>query len=316
MAAHSNCLPSSLAQTDLSTLASTLRQIIPVADRMHRLQTYRSVFVGTDAVDTLVNSGHATSRVDAVVLGNALADAGLIEHVTRDHGFKDDFFFYRFVPEDARGAVKRGTDGSPVRWADFLACGAGEDGGGDSARAGGLAPRLPVADFDAVPAGSVHVASLVWPMDRWNTELLDKVHPAEWVDPEAADVYNVVIIGAGAGGLVSAAGAAGVGAKVALVEANLLGGDCLNVGCVPSKALIHAANMAHACRDTERLAAVGITVAPGAVTVDFAKTMERLRRVRANIADADSAARFTTKLGVGSSVHHEDLRLGVQAFHS
>lgn len=57
--------------------------------------------------------------------------------------------------------------------------------------------------------------------------------------------YNLVVIGAGAGGLVSAAGAAGVGARVAIVEEHLFGGDCLNVGCVPSKALIRCARAAH-----------------------------------------------------------------------
>lgn len=54
-----------------------------------------------------------------------------------------------------------------------------------------------------------------------------------------------MVIGAGAGGLVTAAGAAGVGARVAIVEEHLMGGDCLNVGCVPSKALIRCARAAH-----------------------------------------------------------------------
>lgn len=65
--------------------------------------------------------------------------------------------------------------------------------------------------------------------------LLDNVHPREWRDPEPEQRYNLVVIGAGSGGLVTAAGAAGVGAKVALIEEHLMGGDCLNVGCVPSK---------------------------------------------------------------------------------
>lgn len=55
----------------------------------------------------------------------------------------------------------------------------------------------------------------------------------------------MVVIGAGAGGLVSSAGAAGVGAKVAIIEEHLMGGDCLNVGCVPSKAVIRCARVAY-----------------------------------------------------------------------
>lgn len=72
-------------------------------------------------------------------------------------------------------------------------------------------------------------------MDEHNIRLLDNVHPREWRDAEPEDRYNLVVIGAGAGGLVTAAGAAGVGAKVAIIEEHLMGGDCLNVGCVPSK---------------------------------------------------------------------------------
>ena len=63
------------------------------------------------------------------------------------------------------------------------------------------------------------------------------MHPPAWVKREPAGRYNLVVVGAGTAGLVAAAGAAGLGAKVALVERHLMGGDCLNVGCVPSKAL-------------------------------------------------------------------------------
>src|SRR5919206_240482 len=81
----------------------------------------------------------------------------------------------------------------------------------------------------------------VLPTDEHNTRLVANVHPPDWVNPEPTARYNLVVIGAGTAGLVTAAGAAGLGAKVALVERELLGGDCLNVGCVPSKALIRAA---------------------------------------------------------------------------
>lgn len=65
------------------------------------------------------------------------------------------------------------------------------------------------------------------------------------------NTYDMLVIGGGPGGLVTAAGAAGVGAKVCLIERAFLGGDCLNSGCVPSKAFIKCANMAHAARSGE-----------------------------------------------------------------
>src|SRR6266480_2167217 len=78
------------------------------------------------------------------------------------------------------------------------------------------------------------------PDDAFNRQLLERVHPPDWVNPTPAERYHLVVIGAGTAGLVTAAGAAGLGAKVVLVERALLGGDCLNVGCVPSKAVIRS----------------------------------------------------------------------------
>jgi len=126
------------------------------------------------------------------------------------------------------------------------------------------------------------------PMDAHNRRLIAAVHPGDWVNPVPAGRYNLVVIGAGTAGLVCAAGAAGLGAKVALIERHLMGGDCLNVGCVPSKALLAAA---HAAADVRRAARFGVHVG-GDVHVDFPAVMERLRRLRADIAPNDGAARF------------------------
>ena len=89
----------------------------------------------------------------------------------------------------------------------------------------------------------------VLPEDRYNEELVSNVHPADWENSEPEPMYNVVVIGAGTAGLVSAAGAAGLGAKVALVERHLLGGDCLNYGCVPSKCVIRSSRIFADIRD-------------------------------------------------------------------
>ena len=132
---------------------------------------------------------------------------------------------------------------------------------------------------------------LIAPLDEHNQRLLAHVHPDNWKSPDPAPIYDLVVIGAGTAGLVCAAGAAGLGARVALVERALLGGDCLNTGCVPSKALLRSAR---AVREARAAAAVGVGTT---VDVDFAAVMMRLRARRADIAHNDSATRLAS-LGV------------------
>jgi pyruvate/2-oxoglutarate dehydrogenase complex dihydrolipoamide dehydrogenase (E3) component/uncharacterized membrane protein YdjX (TVP38/TMEM64 family) len=129
--------------------------------------------------------------------------------------------------------------------------------------------------------------------DPYDTQLIENCHPPRWINPTPAGKYNLVVIGGGTAGLVSAAGAAGLGAKVALIERNLMGGDCLNVGCVPSKGMIRAARAAYEARHGSQFG-VQLACAPN---VAFAKAMERMRRLRAGISVHDSADRFR-KLGV------------------
>jgi pyruvate/2-oxoglutarate dehydrogenase complex dihydrolipoamide dehydrogenase (E3) component len=139
------------------------------------------------------------------------------------------------------------------------------------------------------------------PDDDANRRLLAAVHPAGWVNPEPAGPYDLVVVGAGTAGLVAAAGAAGLGARVALIERHLMGGDCLNTGCVPSKALLAAARAATHARTAARFG-----VRTELVRVDFAAVMKRMREERAHIAPHDGAARFRD-LGV-------DVFLGSGAF--
>ena len=117
-----------------------------------------------------------------------------------------------------------------------------------------------------------------------------------WKRPQRFE-RNLLVIGAGAGGLVTAYIAATVRAKVTLVEADKMGGDCLNRGCVPSKALIRSARAAHDMRS-----AGDFGIASAEPRVDFAAVMSRVREVIATIAPADSVERYT-ELGV-------DVRLG------
>jgi pyruvate/2-oxoglutarate dehydrogenase complex dihydrolipoamide dehydrogenase (E3) component len=144
---------------------------------------------------------------------------------------------------------------------------------------------------DRAAAGATTIA--VEPWDQHNQALVDNVHPPAWSNPKPAGRYNLVVIGAGTAGLVTAIGAAGLGARVALIERDLMGGDCLNVGCVPSKALLRAARAWADVRDAGEL---GVIVPPGP-RVDFPAVMERMRRLRARISKNDAAARYQS-LGV------------------
>jgi pyruvate/2-oxoglutarate dehydrogenase complex dihydrolipoamide dehydrogenase (E3) component len=148
------------------------------------------------------------------------------------------------------------------------------------------------------PTTTMHESSLD---DTPEMKLLSNAHPPSWVNPEPSGRYNLVVLGAGTAGLVTAAGAAGLGARVALVERHLLGGDCLNYGCVPSKALIRCARAFADVRDAESF---GVEV-PKGVRVDFAQVMERMRGLQARISSNDSANRFS---GLGVDVFFGEAR--------
>jgi pyruvate/2-oxoglutarate dehydrogenase complex dihydrolipoamide dehydrogenase (E3) component len=135
---------------------------------------------------------------------------------------------------------------------------------------------------------TMHLAPEVLPLDVHNEVLISNVHPVDWENPEPAPRYNLVVMGAGTAGLVTAAGAAGLGARVALVERHLLGGDCLNVGCVPSKCIIRSSRVVADLRDANQF---GVRV-PEGMEVDFPAVMERMRRLRARISAHDSVRRF------------------------
>jgi pyruvate/2-oxoglutarate dehydrogenase complex dihydrolipoamide dehydrogenase (E3) component len=135
---------------------------------------------------------------------------------------------------------------------------------------------------------------VILPDTEENRAMGQNVHPLDWTNPVPADCYNMVVIGAGTAGLVTAAGAAGLGAKVALIEREFLGGDCLNVGCVPSKGIIRPARAIHDARTAGEFGVGGAEH----LSIDFGKTMERMRRIRTEISENDSVHRYSEKLGV------------------
>lgn len=148
----------------------------------------------------------------------------------------------------------------------------------------------------------------ITPYDDANRTLLENVHPSSWTNPTPTGRYNLVVVGGGTAGLITAAVAASLGAKTALVERGLLGGDCLNVGCVPSKGVIRGARAAAelAWISEQGLATdvfdLGAGTAPRAgetaVAIDFGAVMARMRAIRAAISSHDSALRYREEFGV------------------
>ncbi len=134
----------------------------------------------------------------------------------------------------------------------------------------------------------------VEPFDQHNALLVANVHPPGWKNPTPDGRYNLVVIGAGTAGLITSLVAASLGAKVAMIERHLMGGDCLNVGCVPSKAVIRAAHMAHEARLAAR---IGLGV-PDSQLPDFGAAFERMREIRSRISHEDSAKRYTEEFGI------------------
>ncbi|MEO7967120.1 MAG: FAD-dependent oxidoreductase, partial [Gemmatimonadaceae bacterium] len=126
-------------------------------------------------------------------------------------------------------------------------------------------------------------------MDVYERERMASVRPPGWTNPKPAERYHLVIVGGGPAGVTAATTAAALGAKVALIERDLLGGDCFNVGCVPSKAIIRTSRVYAEMREAARYGAH----APPDVRVDFAAVMDRMRRLRARICRGDSADKLT-----------------------
>jgi pyruvate/2-oxoglutarate dehydrogenase complex dihydrolipoamide dehydrogenase (E3) component/uncharacterized membrane protein YdjX (TVP38/TMEM64 family) len=155
---------------------------------------------------------------------------------------------------------------------------------------GSIAAGKPRLDANHKPTP---ISEMMLVGNEHDKQLIANCHPTGWVNPTPTGKYNLVVVGAGTAGLVSAAGAAGLGAKVALIERNLMGGDCLNVGCVPSKGVIRAARAAYDARNGAEFG-IQLSCQP---EVAFAAAMERMRKLRAGISGHDSAERFR-RLGI------------------
>lgn len=216
--------------------------------------TFLFVYVGAAARDALA--------------GQPDASAGFYQQVLKYVGLAATIAIVVIVTRIARKALReaeRAQEGSAIS----------------------VNPRLD-DKFEPTPVDKMVLAG-----DPHDKKLVENCHPPGRVNPIPTGKYNLVVVGGGTAGLVSAAGAAGLGAKVALIERNLMGGDCLNVGCVPSKGVIRASRAAHEPRSGAEFAVV-LADEP---KINFPAAMERMRKLRADISEHDSVDRFT-ELGV------------------
>jgi hypothetical protein len=128
--------------------------------------------------------------------------------------------------------------------------------------------------------------------DDYNTTLLSHVHPRDYLNPSLppSEEYDLVVIGAGVAGLLSVITAKWLGKRCALIESEAMGGDCLNVGCVPSKAFIASAKK---LLEIKSLPKFGISFPVEKVRVDFCAVMTRMRQIRSEISVHDSVARYS-----------------------
>jgi pyruvate/2-oxoglutarate dehydrogenase complex dihydrolipoamide dehydrogenase (E3) component len=134
------------------------------------------------------------------------------------------------------------------------------------------------------------IPSATLPQDAYEQERMENAHPAPWRNPKPAGRYHLVVIGGGPAGLVAARVAASMGAKVALVERALLGGGCVNVGCIPSKAIIRTSRLYAEMRNAEHYGAQ----VPADIRIDFPAVMQRMRRLTARVSRFDSAQRLSS----------------------
>lgn len=300
----------SAGSDELEELTTHLRANLEIKDRKYLLSSYKNCFVGSEAVDLMVSAKLSPTRESAVHLGQMLIAANVIQHVTKDHAFKDEKLFYVFAADEpSHGAKAKKSETEDWSWSDFIP-GRFLSKSADDQKYN-LQPQIEELNAEvkfATDADELAPAETfgISPLDEHNQKLLDNVHPLKWVPPKPQPKYNMVAIGAGAAGLITAAGTAGLGGKVAIIEEHMFGGDCLNFGCVPSKAILRSARAAYDAIIRGSEFGLGVE-GDGKIKVDFAKVMERVRRCRAEISSHDACERF-------SKVYNMDVYIGHAKF--
>lgn len=287
-----NSTEGQLTKESLRQIGDQLYNDISIQTRKYKFTDYKNVFLGSEAVEWLkTKSGLANSDEQAIEIGNQMIELGIFSHCVKDHKLINGEYFYRFRRDDKNRGRVPDSNGAPGLWKLSL-----------KGKEGQLLNNKMIETSELNSVSDWHRKNEEIPdllVDKHNAELLDSVRPIRWEDPEQEPIYNMVCIGAGAGGIITAIGVAGAGGKSAICEKNMMGGDCLNTGCVPSKALIKAAKIAHSARIASEYG-----VETGEIKVDFKKAMESVRIKRAKIGHHDSCERFIKTYGTDIFLGH------------
>lgn len=273
----------------IDDVASQMRNGVDIKDRRHYFKLYPACFLGSDLVSWMIENNHGEDIDEAIEIGNYFMEHNVFHHVLRDHKLKNQNLFYRFeVDETDRGhADKEDT------WFKIL-----DDHNGEIILPEDVERVIgEQTDWHIKSPGAHHFHEIL--VDAYNWETLDNCRPIKWSDPSITTKYDMIAIGAGAGGLVTTIGASLTGGKAAIIERNISGGDWLNTGWVPSKAFIKSAKIAHAWKTAQSFG-----IKNGEVEVDFPKVMERVREIRAKISHADSVHKLAKKYGIDVFLGH------------
>ena len=275
----------------IELITKEMKEGVEVKDRRHRFKHYAVCFVGKDMVQWLISNFYASTVDEAIEIGNYFIENNVFHHVMRDHWLKNKYLFYRFEDDEK----DRGHSTESKSWHDVL-----KEHNGRVILPEEFEKLLgELTDWHAKSPGEHQIHEML--LDPYNCDTLDNCRPMKWSDPTITTKYDMIAIGAGAGGLVTAIGTAISGGKAAIIERNMMGGDCLNTGCVPSKAFIKCAKVAHTCRTSDQYGIMN-----GEMKVDFGKVMEKVRAVRAKVSNADSVYKMVKKYGIDVYLGHAE----------
>ena len=204
-------------EEEIERITSLMKEQLEIKDRKYHSKTYKNCFIGRDMVNWLLEHEYGENVEEALEIGNYIMSKDIFHHVCRDHDLKNKKLYYIFYDhEKNRGQLKEKDT-----WQSVL-----QEKDGQT-----LSPEEVndvLATLSDWPQKNSEMGQILF--DKHNRETLDNCRPLNWVDPEIDGKYDMIAIGGGAGGLVSSIGCAVAGGKSAIIERNIMGGDCLNTG--------------------------------------------------------------------------------------
>eukprot|EP00753_Platysulcus_tardus_P020085 PLAT7734.1.p1 GENE.PLAT7734.1~~PLAT7734.1.p1 ORF type:complete len:713 (-),score=264.20 PLAT7734.1:181-2319(-) len=298
--------------SDMGGLLERMRAGIVLRTRRRRFSTFEHCFTGKQAVDFLLRDEESdvATRLDGVVVGQELMEGGYISHVTRDHPFLDDELrFYQFTAAAGRSAGKHSSLVATLGEAVGLA------GPADRRQLQGSVFRRTSSSFSTDDSRLLAHLRLVQgeeETDKAELMLRALVRPRRHAEPDALELYDLVVIGGGPAGMRTAIDCARLGGRVALIEADLLGGQVVR-SAIPLHSFLASSKHAKMAR---KAAAFGVRVS--GVEVDFDAVLARMHEVRSTVAHSFSWERLRSKdvhifFGKGIFLDHETVMVNGQA---